>query len=489
MMNRITIFWKLGAAFIILFLINLLILEGIHSLDLPSTVRTVLAMVSLVLLAGFGAYGFVRLYVKLPVEQLLAGMQHLADGEYDFRLEEDEKAEFGPLASTFNEMADMLTSSLTELKRNRDYLESIFESSADLIITVNASGNILTINTGTVNALGYKPMEIAGKPIDILFANPDEKDVAVQKLRFSENVINYETIFLTKNKEERNILFTLTRLRNSTGAVIGTIGIGKDVTEEKHLQMKLIQSQRLAAIGEVFTGIQHSMKNMLNACKGGAYMVRTGLKKDDREMLTDGWRMVEEGIYRMTAMSMDMLKYVKEWKPRVEESRIEKILLDIEQVIGQTAKDKGVVFGVDVPTDLPSVVCDPKMIHSAIMDIVSNAIDACLWKDYKQGEILEVKLSASTSPEGDMIIIKVKDNGCGMSKSVQENIFTPFFSTKSKAGTGLGLSITSRMIDAHGGKIDVESEVDKGTEFRISIPVEASGRNKEIDYGKKSLSS
>ncbi len=489
MIKRITIFWKLSAAFIILFLVNLLMLQLIDLLGLSPLFRNVLVVGTLVLVCYFSALVFVRLYIKPPVDQLLTGMDKLANREFEFRLDEDDSNEFGLLSSSFNEMADMLTSSLTELQRNRDYLESIFESSADIIITVNDAGNIQTINTGAENTLGYTQMEVGGKPIDILFADPEEKDIAVQKLRFSENVVNYETRFLTKSKEERNVLFTLTRLKNSTGAVIGTIGIGKDITEEKNLQKQLIQSQRLAAIGEVFTGIQHSMKNMLNACKGGSYMVRTGLKNDNMEMLKDGWGMVEEGIFRMTAMSMDMLKYVKEWKPRVEQTDIKEILIDIDRVISKTAQDKGVVFRLEVSATVPEVICDTRMIHSAVMDIVSNAIDACVWKDYPESETPEVKLSAHASESNDISIIVVSDNGCGMSESVVKNIFTPFFSTKSKAGTGLGLSITSRMIDVHGGNIEVESETDVGTTFRIILPVNASGRNKENDHGKKSISS
>ncbi|MCK5126980.1 MAG: PAS domain S-box protein [candidate division Zixibacteria bacterium] len=489
MITRVTIFWKLIVAFIILFLVELLILQAFNAAGLSPLLSNILAITVMLLIGCFTAAYFIRLYIKPPIEQLHKGMNMLAERKYNFRLEEDKKDEFGSLASSFNEMADMLTSSLTELKRNRDYLESIFEGSADIIITVNDAGNIRTINTGAENTLGYNQMEIAGKPIDILFADPEEKDIAIQKLRLSENVVNYEMRFITKQKEERNVLFTLTRLHNSNGAVIGTIGIGKDITEEKRLQKKLIQSQRLAAIGEVFTGIQHSMKNMLNACKGGSYMVRTGLKNENHKMLIEGWAMVEEGIFRMTAMSMDMLKYVKEWKPRVKLVDIQKLLIDIDGVIGKTARDKSVELKLDVSSDIPTVLCDSQMIHSAVMDIVSNAIDACLWKDYDKDEIPEVKLSTYLSEDNEKSIIEVVDNGCGMSERVIENIFTPFFSTKSKAGTGLGLSITSRMIDVHGGNIEVESETDVGTTFRIVLPVNATGRNKENDHGKKSISS
>ncbi len=291
-------------------------------------------------------------------------------------------------------------------------------------------------------------------------------------------MVNWELPFVTKDKVKRDVLVTLSRLRNSQGAIIGTIVMGKDITEEKRLQKQLIQSQRFAAIGEVFTGIQHSMKNMLNALKGGSYMVRTGIKNDNRTMLRDGWEIVEEGIKRLTEMSMDMLKYVKEWKPKDDLVDLSQILCDIERVIKQTAKDKGIDFQLVACPDVPQVPCDGKMVHSAVMDIASNAIDACVWKDYPPDEMpfVTMRLQGCENPE---IFIEIQDNGVGMTEEIKANIFRPFYSTKSKAGTGLGLSIASRMIEVHGGRIEVESEPDRGTLFRIVLPVERKDRQKE----------
>jgi signal transduction histidine kinase len=180
-----------------------------------------------------------------------------------------------------------------------------------------------------------------------------------------------------------------------------------------------------------------------------------------------------------------MLKYVKEWKPKFNRVDLAQLLSEILHVIKQTAKDKGVKFQLNISPELPSVLCDAGMIYSAVMDIVSNALDACLWKDYDDGEVSEVVVSAYLAHDGQEFVIEVKDNGCGMTEEVKMNIFTPFFSTKSKAGTGLGLSITSRMINVHGGKIDVESEPNKGTVFRIVLPMDRTSKSKENNNGKK----
>jgi two-component system sensor histidine kinase AtoS len=486
-------FCKLSAAFVVIMVVALIGLNYANIVaggDAPgSGLRTVIAIVLAVGLGCALSWFLHRRYLKRPMDKLSHGMNELAEKRFDFRLDEDEQSEFGSLASSFNDMASMLNASLTELKKNQDYLRSILESSADIIITLNPSGKVQTINSGAERALGYLRYDVIGEPIEKVLVNPDDREIVVKRLKYSDDVVNYESQFLTQSKAIRDVLLTISRLRNPQGEIIGTIVIGKDVTEEKRLQEQLIQSQRLATIGQVFTGIQHSMKNMLNACKGGAYMVRTGLAGDNREMLEKGWNMVQEGIDRMIDMSSDMLKYVKDWKPRPDTVDVGEILEEIFRTIEQTAKDKGVTYRLEIADNAPSIVCDAKMIHSAVMDIVSNALDACLWKVYGEDEQPEVIIRAFPDDSGQNLVIEIRDNGCGMTEDVKANIFTPFFSTKSKAGTGLGLSLTSRMIGAHGGEIDVESEPNRGALFRITLPVGGSAKYKEDSHGKESTRS
>jgi len=485
MLKRVPIFWKLSLAFIVISIPLLLALSYLHRLFPDSASRFLAGLAIAVALSIVVAWLVVRRYLKRPIRGLVDGMNRLAEREFDVRLDEDDRDEFGSLASSFNDMASMLSSSLTELKKNQDYLNSILESSADIIITVTPSGKIQTMNSGAETVLGYSRMEVIGKPIEMFFADPRERERAIARLDHTDNVVNYETHFVTKSGEVRNVLLTLSRLRNADHAVIGTIGISKDITREKQLQKQLIQSQRLAAIGEVFTGIQHSMKNMLNALKGGSYMVTTGLNKDNRKMLEEGWEMVQEGISRMTKMSSDMLQYVKEHVPRTERVDLTATVQDVYRVIEKTASDKGVTVELDIKPESPTVECDPKMIHSAVMDIVSNAVDACLMKDYIDGEKPRIDIRVFPVSDDRELVIEVEDNGCGMTEEVKAGIFTPFFSTKGRAGTGLGLSLTSRVIGAHGGRIDVESEPDHGATFRINLPVDGPAKNKEHIDGKE----
>jgi signal transduction histidine kinase len=265
-------------------------------------------------------------------------------------------------------------------------------------------------------------------------------------------------------------LLTLSRLLDSQGKPIGSIGISKDISQEKKLQRELIQSQKFAAIGQAVTRIQHAIKNMLNSLKGGAYLVRVGMAKDNRERVEDGWVMVEEGIERISSLSYNMLNFAREWKPSLQRVDLSDLVVKICESNRQSAAERGVTLGHDMPHQPPPVLCDPKLIHMAATDLVVNAIDACLGKDYGDHERPEVVVSSGASEREDCVVIEVRDNGCGMTEEVRRHIFTPFFSTKETLGTGLGLAVTSKIIRVHGGDISVESEPDRGTVFRIIIP-------------------
>jgi len=341
-----------------------------------------------------------------------------------------------------------------------------------MIITVTLDGLIETFNRGAEQALDYSRAELIGKRIETLFADPRDRADAIEQLENTDNVRNYETRLLTKSGEVRTVLLTLSRLRDREGNTIGTVGISKDITQRKMLQRELLQAQKYAAIGQAVTRIQHAIKNMLNSLKGGAYLVRVGMAKDNRERIEEGRVMLEEGIDRISSLSYNMLNFAREWKPELQRADLSELAVKVCEQNRQTAADHGVTLRHHVSDGLPSVLCDPKLIHMATTDIVVNAIDACIWKDYGSDERPEVLVQTSLKEPRGCFLIEVRDNGCGMTDEVRRNIFTLFFSTKESRGTGLGLAVTDKIIRVHEGEISVESEPERGTTFRICIPMD-----------------
>jgi len=405
-----------------------------------------------------------------PIRALLKGIRALARNNLAFRFKTDRKDEFGLVGRSFNEMAGRIQSQQNELRYATEYLEGIVENSADIIITVNPRGLIETVNRGAEMALEYRRDEMIGQPVEMLFADRRERDAAIAKLQDQDNVTNLEVRFLTKSGEERIVLLTMSRLRDRDGTAIGTFGISKDITRRRHLQGKLHQAEKAAAIGQAATSIQHAIKNMLNTLAGGSYLARVGIQKGDTERVQDGMEMIDEGILRIKELSTNMLGYARTWKMERKDIDIAELVSGISTALRQPAADKGVEMRFEVAENLPPAYCDPRLIHMALMDVASNAVDACHMKDYEAGETGRVVVQVHAE-RGEKLVVEVEDNGIGMTEETKANVFTPFFSTKKVWGTGIGMASAYRIINMHGGTIEVESELGEGTRFRVTLPV------------------
>lgn len=447
----------------------------------------IITLLAALLLSTVILWSMITQLLEKPIHRLIAGTKKLAGNDLDFRFHVQRKDEFGMLEDSLNDMTSKIQHHETDLRKTKEYLEGIIENSADIIITVNPEGRIQTFNSGAEQTLGYKRQEIIGSKIETLFANPSERDAAIAQLRDTDNVRNYETRFLTKSGGERSVLLTLSRLRDPKGKPIGTMGISKDITEEKRLQKKLVQSEKFAAIGHTITGIQHTIRNMLNALNGGAYLLKLGITKNNRARLEQGWVMVEGGIANITRLSKNMLNYARDWKPELEWSRLEDPIRKLCESYAQTAVNEGIAFRFDIPGDLPDILCDPKLIHIVVMDIIANAVDACAGKEYASNESPEICLKTYLDEQKSNLRIEISDNGCGMSEDVLKDIFLPFFSTKMSEGTGLELSISKQIVNLHGGEITVKSIPGQGSVFEIVLPKDGPNMKTGSLNGKNDL--
>jgi PAS domain S-box-containing protein len=457
-------------------------LARVDALTSRRNLRTVVVILVALLLGTAVTWWMTDRLVGSRIRALREGAQRLAEHDYSFRFSDSKMDGLAQVGEVFDSMTSEISTAYSELLNTQEYLQGIVENSPDIIITVDPTGLIDSFNKGAEQTLGYSREEVVGRRIEMLFARPRERDVAIEQLRDTDHVVNYLTHFQTKDGDVRNVLLTLSRLRAPDGSPIGTIGISKDVTSEVQLQTKLLQSERMAALGQALTGIQHSMKNLLNVLKGGSYMVRLGLSKDDKKMLSEGWAMVEQGITNMTEMSKSMLDFARERDLDLRSTDLTALAQKIHSLSAAKFRDSGVELSVEIPDDLPAVECDPELIRSVVMDLLSNSLDACSWKEYRDDVKPQVKLRLERGTVNGYVQIEVSDNGEGMAEEVQAKIFTPFFSTKKKKGTGMGLAVVSRIVSSHGGRTTVESEPGKGAIFRVMLPIKGpSLREEEVD--------
>ncbi len=237
------------------------------------------------------------------------------------------------------------------------------------------------------------------------------------------------------------------------------------VIENARLYEENLRQARLSALGQGIAGAAHCIKNILNGIDGGTYILNLGIQRENLESISKGWDIMKRNAQFMRELVLDMLTYARQQELQREPTDINKICTDVAELMSENAKQKGADILLDLQPDIGQVILDPKGIYRCILNLVSNAIDAC---DKSKGII---KITTHALETDDYLETSVSDNGYGIDEENLRNIFKVFFSTKGSKGTGLGLAVTQKIISEHGGYINVESELNKGTKFTIRLPV------------------
>ena len=352
------------------------------------------------------------------------------------------------------------------VRQNKEYLENILANSSDMIITTDLKGRIVTFNPAGERMLGYSRDEIIGAGIDKLWKVSDERRKLMSEVKTRGAVNNFPATLVSKGGDEVQVSLSLSQLRNSDGRILGTVGISRDVTEENRLRQQLMEQERLAAVGETVAGITHCIKNVLNGLKGGSYMLNVGLKRNDEKLVEEGWGSVQKGIEQISRLSLDMLNYCRDRKPTRVPTDPLKLVRETVDLVATAAQQGGISISYS-GEEGPLVRLDPETIGRALLNLISNGVDACREKSYPAGEIPTVDVLVKRG-KGDLRFV-VADNGVGMTEETRTKLFSRFFSTKEGRGTGLGLCVTDKLVTEHGGDISVESSPGKGSVFTIRI--------------------
>ncbi|MFA9614713.1 MAG: response regulator [Deltaproteobacteria bacterium] len=356
-----------------------------------------------------------------------------------------------------------------ELVKRYEFEHDLIQTSMDGIIANDRQGNIIIFNEGAQNIYGYTPEEaLAGMSVTRLY--PEGEARRIKKLTYGSEyggpgrLINYEAEALTKNGEPVPILLSATLLYEE-GREVAMVGYFKDMQKVKLLEKELIQRERLAAMGQATAGIAHGVKNILHAMKLGAFMVDKGFEKEKPDLLRKGWNLVGNNINRISRMTLDMLSYARSSPPARQSCSLNEIVDQVCELMVEKARERQIDLVLDLDSTLPSVSVDVEDIHSCLMNLVTNAIEA--FPESSKGGLITVS-SRDAGEAG--VSLHVKDTGKGMPKELQEQVFKYLYSTKGARGTGLGLAITQKIIHEHGGTIEVESAPNEGSCFTIILP-------------------
>jgi signal transduction histidine kinase len=225
-----------------------------------------------------------------------------------------------------------------------------------------------------------------------------------------------------------------------------------------------LQAERLAAIGETTAALSHSIKNILQALRGGADVCEMGLRSSNVPQIQKGWRIVDRNLEKIYNLTMNLLAYSRPREPKLELVQPRSIINDCLELIAPIANEKRVMALADVEKDMPAVPLDPDGMHQVIMNLLSNAMDAV----EPQKGLIQVRCKYDA--ENRETILEVADNGPGISPSMMGHLFELFHSTKGNRGTGIGLAVTKKVVEEHEGSISAKSTPGEGTTFSIHLP-------------------
>jgi PAS domain S-box-containing protein len=364
-----------------------------------------------------------------------------------------------------------------ELRKSEEKYRTLFEESKDVVFISMPEGKLLDINPAGVKLLGYSSKDELLN-VDIvrdLYFNPQDREKYQQALKQHGFVKDYELILKKKDGERVIVLSTTTAVRDEKGNIVSYRGIMRDVTEQRRLEVQLLQAQKMEAVGTLTGGIAHEFNNMLTTIIGYGKLLYEEMIADDP--LKHNVEMIIASSDRAANLIQSLLTFSREQIIKLMPVNLHKIVKKVEKLLLRVI-DEDIELKV-ILTDKDLVVnVDSGQIEQVLINLATNARDAmpgggCLTISTELVELDEEYLKRyNYGKPGEYALISVTDTGAGMDSRTRERIFEPFFTTKEVGkGTGLGLSMVYGIIKQHNGYINVYSELGKGTTFKIYLPV------------------
>ena len=373
-----------------------------------------------------------------------------------------------------------------EIQRISDFQANLIDNSLDGIVAGNKEGEIVIFNSSAQRLTGYSEEEVVDKlSLGDIYGPEVEEKWRTNWCELNRNAVEeagtyLDTTIRTREGEQIPIRLTGVRLLQAD-QVMGCVTFFQDLRDIRRLEKQLVQSERMAAIGQTSATIAHAIKNIVGGLKGGMFVVNKGFELSNQDYLQNGWDMVQRNVSKISSLAMDLLTYSKERKPEYRLAQVNEVAGEVVDLMKARAEEFKVNLILDATDGLEPVAMDVSGIHQCLVNLVSNAIDAC-WPEICGHERGQVVVRTCRHPDW-AVCVEVEDNGCGIEESDKEKIFTTFFSTKGADGTGLGLMNVQKIAREHQGRMEVESVLNKGSVFRLLLP---SGPAEERQNGSES---
>src|SRR5438067_5247666 len=366
------------------------------------------------------------------------------------------------------------TSTAARLAPDDALFRQIVRSMRNGVIAFRRDGTLALMNDEAYRIFGLtRSADDCGRPFaDVLRSRPPVIRVLSSAFELS-HLPNRAELRLTDL--DRVIGYTLSQVKDDSGKAIGAVMFFKDLTRVEQLEERERLRDRLASLGEMAAGIAHELKNPLAGIEVMAGLLRRQVpdSKDAQSLLAD----ILSEAKLANAIVVEMLEFVRPVRLQVEHTDLADILQQAVTLAESKVARRDVAVTLNVEPGLPMIEGDHHQLSQVFTNLVANAFEAL---DGKGRIAISAWLSAiepdpafagaQPPPPTPVVVIEVADDGPGVPAELTDKIFNPFFTTK-VTGTGLGLAIVRKIVDAHDGRIDVNSVRESGTRFRVTLPV------------------
>jgi two-component system sensor histidine kinase AtoS len=450
--------------------------------EIWQTRRELGALTVLILAVGALVAAVVAGRIVRPVRQLAQGADAVSRGELPPRIEPSTIDEIGRLAEAFNHMTAQLLQQRTaledahaELSRRfreladlKSYTDNILSSLTTGVVTIDLEGRVVTLNPAAELLTGFFAGEAVGRYGTEVFASTGElADVLMETLTSRSPIAGIALTLTRRNGVNVPIELSTAPLKGSDGKDLGVVGVFRDLSAVRALENRLQRSDRLAALGTLAAALGHEIKNPLTSIL--TFTRHFSRRYADEAFREKFERVVPRELERINEIVERLMELARPARLRFATVQLPALLDGVLDLYGHEIETKRIALTREYARDVPPVRGDENALYRVVVNLVANALEAMT-----PGGGLTLRLSWADGPRRlgyhGRVQIQIEDTGPGIAARERDQIFNPFYTTKD-GGTGLGLAIAHKIVEEHGGSIDVTSTPGVGTTFRIVLPV------------------
>jgi two-component system sensor histidine kinase AtoS len=404
--------------------------------------------------------------ITKPLGQVVEATIAAAGGDLDQQLDIRTRDEVEDLANSFNTMINEILAQRQQLEQRLDeilelqgYNEMILASMTNGLITLDLEERVVSANGTAESILGLEGRHWQGTSFRNLWPEDNPFVRMLEKCLHAPTPCRNQEISLdTGEGEQRIFMINTSFLEDGREEKMGVLVVINDITELKVLEARMRQSDRLAALGTLSAGLAHEIRNPLSAIKTFVQLLPRKLSNPaffDKFQIT-----VPRELNRINDLIENLLELARPPKLKFKMTTLGSCLTQVEDLYRDKLEEAGITFEIREEGILPEIWADQEHLARAFSNLIMNAQQAMV-----DGGTLIIE----AGPLEGGVMLRFKDSGVGMDQTTKDNIFDPFFTTKD-SGTGLGLAMTHKIIEEHGGDIQVDSTVGKGTTFLLTLP-------------------